>query len=273
MTMSILTRLLLILSGVGMLGSFAAVLTGFPSFGLLIASVAILVSVWSLALIMRRSIRLLSTRANNLNTRVSALKHGYDASRKVADEFNKNLIDIKASQSALQDLIKRIESSIDGMPMSSCDNHQPKQPSLSGATITSIVGSEGAIPALPSASVMAVGLTEKHAYLGGQAVRHITPFSIPALAEVKSGGILVVEESGFHRGVWKTFGEQYDTYILESLSRLGDLVDRRALKVHIVVSDDTPAHLRQPRSWGTVTESIAEVETLVASLSPALRPD
>lgn len=273
MKTSLFTKSLMILSGVGMLGGFAAVLAGFPSIGFLLVSVSILASVWSLAFIMRRSMHLVSTRTNNLYARVSALKADYDELRRMAVELNDKVVDLKRSQSASENLLKSIEASIDEATMPSPENRHAKQQLPSRTIIAPNLEKTADLRVQPSTGVLGVGLAEEYRYLGGQAVRHITPFSIPAIAEVKSGSILVVEESGFHRGVWKSFGEQYDTYVLESLCRLSDLVERRALNVHIVLSDNTPAHLRQPRSWGSVAESIEEVESSMSSLPPALRRD
>lgn len=94
----------------------------------------------------------------------------------------------------------------------------------------------------------------------------VLPGAIPPGATLPVQTLLVIDELGFARGAWKSFGGDFDEFLLAELNSVHRLVRERRVRVFTIRADEAPAHLSFTRSWGVTGDSVAEVvEAVIAA--------
>lgn len=210
----------------------------------------------------RRSNNLASTRYNNLVKRINNLNSALTAySSDLKLQFKASSIDARMENIAgdLKLLQKQFDEISD---RSTSATTETKVPGSSSATITTPV----ALKRTPQAgicSVYTLGLDLNISTIDGNVTESVVPSALPRKTEIPAGAPLLVDESGFSRGAWKSFGIQDDEFILGRLHSFEQVVKERQMSVVVLKADDLPEHLDIFTTWGS---SVWSMDDAIAQL-------
>lgn len=113
------------------------------------------------------------------------------------------------------------------------------------------------------ARVLTLGRDPLETDIDGLPTVALLPGAIPSRASLPASVVIVIDESGFSRGVWKSFGGHYDDYLLSELEAVRRLVDDGRVNAITLTSEDTSVRFRGTRSWGVVAVSPTEAGQLL----------
>lgn len=111
--------------------------------------------------------------------------------------------------------------------------------------------------------VLTLGRDPLETDIDGLRTAALFPGAIPSRASLPASVVLIIDESGFSRGVWKSFGGSYDDYLLSELEAVRQLVGDGRVRAITLTSDNTLERFRITRSWGVVASSSAEADQLL----------
>lgn len=236
----------------------AAIIAGLWQISGILAVCLILESVLLMLVVLRRISNLSSTQGKNTKTRLAQLSETTNQMRSSVSALDAKVARVESAQSALKsslgDMKKQISQTANSgsLPQATGSATRTEKPTIS------VIPESGKTRNVADVDIYTVGRRPDDTSLGTSGVVQIYPSSIPAPATVKAGSIVLIDESGFQRGAWKSFGQQHDSYLLGALNDLQRLVQNRGLEVHTVVVDDTPGPFRVTRSWGEVVSSVEQ---------------
>lgn len=131
----------------------------------------------------------------------------------------------------------------------------------------SVVAEENSVKPLGKsdglARVLTLGRDPLEIDIEGLRTAALFPGAIPSRASLPPSAVLVVDESGFSRGVWKSFGGPYDDYLLSELIAVRRLVADGRVRTITMTSEDTPERFRLTRTWGVSASNPGEANQLL----------
>lgn len=113
--------------------------------------------------------------------------------------------------------------------------------------------------------VLTLGRDPLETEIDGLRTGALLPGTIPSRAALPASVVLLIDESGFSRGVWKSFGGEYDDFVLSELDAVRRLVSDGRVHVITILSENTPERFRVTRSWGVVASNPDEADQLLRS--------
>lgn len=254
-----------LLVGILVVGAIILSIFSLERVAILIPSLLVSLLFVYIAIDRRRSNNLASTRYNNLVKRINNLNSALAACSSdlklqlKASSMDARMESIAGDLKLIQEKVEEISD------RSTSPTTETKIPGSSSATMKTPVALNRTSQAGTS-SVYTLGLDFNIATIDGNATEPVVPSALPRKTEIPAGAPLLVDESGFSRGAWKSFGIQDDEFILRRLHSFEQVVKERRMNVVVLKADDLPEHLDMFTTWGSsawsMDDAIAQLRSI-----------
>lgn len=201
----------------------------------------------------RKSVLEAAASQRYLADRTEKIREGMDALSKSTDSITVGVNALRSSSEPRSTAEKQ------SAPSSTSKVAAVRQPSSQKA------GAETRVPGTHRSSngsvrVLTLGRDPLESEIDGLRTVPLLPGAIPSRAALPASVVLMIDESGFSRGVWKSFGGEYDEFTLSELEAVRRLVGDGRIHVITLLAENTPVRFQLTRSWGLVASKPAEAE-------------